>query len=462
MKNTTKETIKYWYRGICNILLSVIAICLFTYIWRTELNLMMIRSFENKGNVMMIIVYGIVVITFVTVFGGYKIGVCKKADVILSQIMALFVTNCIEIVITILVVGQVRYIGAIILCYLGLIVVQSVCLGIVTAIVMGIYQKVFPPYRMVQIVGNHKNNLFSKMNARSDKYQICEQINCDEPWKKIETTIKSYDAVLINDIPSEMKNRILKICFQCSKRVYFTPKISDIIIKYSDELNLFDTPLYLCRNLGLTLPHRIIKRIMDVFISLVGIIITSPIMLVTAIAIKAYDGGPALYSQKRSTISGKEFNIYKFRSMITDAEKDGKARLATENDSRITPIGKFIRATRIDELPQFFNILWGDMSIVGPRPERPEIIREYCAEVPEFVYRLHVKAGLTGYAQVYGKYNTTSYDKLKLDMIYVERASVLLDIKLVLLTLKVVFQKEATEGLEEGSSIASTSKESDF
>ena len=146
----------------------------------------------------------------------------------------------------------------------------------------------------------------------------------------------------------------------------------------------------------------------------------------------------------------------KFRSMITDAEKDGKARLATENDDRITPVGKFIRATRIDELPQFFNILKGDMSLVGPRPERPEINKEYYEELPEFAYRLRVKAGLTGYAQVYGKYNTTSYDKLKLDLIYVERCSILLDIQLILLTLRVVFTKDATEGLEEGQTNAST------
>ena len=148
----------------------------------------------------------------------------------------------------------------------------------------------------------------------------------------------------------------------------------------------------------------------------------------------------------------------KFRSMITDAEKDGKARLASENDDRITPIGHFIRATRIDELPQFFNILKGEMSVVGPRPERPEIIAEYVKEVPEFAFRTHVKAGLTGYAQVYGKYNTTSYDKLKLDMIYCEKCSVLLDIQLILMTLRVIFTKDATEGVAEGETNAKVHK----
>ena len=179
-------------------------------------------------------------------------------------------------------------------------------------------------------------------------------------------------------------------------------------------------------------------------------------MLVAAIAIKAYDGGPALYKQRELRLMIENSNILKFRSMIVNAEKDGKARLASENDDRITPVGKVIRATRIDELPQFFNVLKGDMSMVGPRPERPEIIEEYVKEIPEFAYRTRVKAGLTGYAQVYGKYNTTNLDKLKLDMIYVERGSILLDIKLILLTFKVVFIKDSTEGLEDGETTAST------
>ena len=178
-------------------------------------------------------------------------------------------------------------------------------------------------------------------------------------------------------------------------------------------------------------------------------VIASPFMLITAIAIKLYDGGPVLYKQVRCTIHEKEFYILKFRSMRTDAEKDGVARLASKNDSRITPIGKFIRAVRIDELPQLFNILKGEMSFIGPRPERPEIIKQYMEEMPEFAFRMKVKAGLAGYAQVYGKYNTTPYDKLKLDLSYIENYSVWLDIKLMLLTLKILLSPESTEGIDQ-------------
>jgi lipopolysaccharide/colanic/teichoic acid biosynthesis glycosyltransferase len=171
-------------------------------------------------------------------------------------------------------------------------------------------------------------------------------------------------------------------------------------------------------------------------------------MLVTAIAIKLYDGGPVLYKQIRCTVNQREFKIMKFRSMRVDAEKDGIARLASKNDSRITPIGKFIRKCRIDELPQLFNILVGDMSFIGPRPERPEIIEQYMEIMPEFAYRMKVKAGLAGFAQVYGKYNTSPYDKLKLDLTYIEKYSIWLDLKLMLLTLKVLLWPDSTEGVE--------------
>ena len=233
-----------------------------------------------------------------------------------------------------------------------------------------------------------------------------------------------------------------------------TSIIGDVIIKGSDPLHLFDTPIFLTREYSLKVEQRFFKRIIDIVCALILMVITSPVMLITAIIIKCYDGGPVLYKQVRCTQGAREFKIMKFRSMRVDAEKDGVARLATKNDSRITPIGRFIRAVRIDELPQLFNILKGDMSFIGPRPERPEIIRQYMEEMPEFAFRMKVKAGLAGYAQVYGKYNTTPYDKLKLDLSYIENYSVWLDIKLMLLTLKILVTPEATEGVDENQTTA--------
>ena len=170
-------------------------------------------------------------------------------------------------------------------------------------------------------------------------------------------------------------------------------------------------------------------------------------MLITAIAIKVYDRGPVFYKQKRLTIGRREFYVYKFRSMVVNAENDGVARLAKQNDSRITPVGRLIRKIRLDELPQIFNVIKGDMSIVGPRPERPEIAAQYEKYIPEFKYRLKMKAGITGYAQVLGRYNTDPYDKLMWDLMYIAGYSFLLDIRLIMMTIKVLFIPESTQGV---------------
>ncbi len=314
-----------------------------------------------------------------------------------------------------------------------------------------IFKKIYPPRRMLLLYGERPaDSIIMKINARNDKYPICATMNVNKGYDTIISAIKDYEAVIIWDIPSELRNQILKDCFGKSIRTYIMPKLSDIIIMRSDEINLFDTPLLLSRNFGLSFDQKIIKRIMDVVLSVLALIILSPFMFITAIAIKISDRGPILFKQERLTEDGKVFMMYKFRSMIVDAEKDGVARVAEENDDRITHIGKVIRAIRFDETPQLFNIIGGSMSIVGPRPERPEIASQYIEEMPEFDYRLKVKAGLTGYAQVYGFYNTTPYDKLKLDISYIESYSLWLDIKLILLTVKILFRKECTKGIAEG------------
>ena len=198
-----------------------------------------------------------------------------------------------------------------------------------------------------------------------------------------------------------------------------------------------------------------IKRLFDIVVSGIALLVLSPIMIVVAIAIKAYDGGPVFYKQCRLTKDGKTFMVHKFRSMKVDAEKDGVARLSTGNkDDRVTPVGRFIRKVRIDELPQLLDILRGDMSIVGPRPERPEIAAQYEKELPEFALRLQAKAGLTGYAQVYGKYNTTPYDKLQMDLMYSAHPSIVEDLSIIFATIKILFIPESTDGVEEGKTTA--------
>ena len=251
-----------------------------------------------------------------------------------------------------------------------------------------------------------------------------------------------------------MRNELLKFCYGKSLRVYSTPKISDIIIRSAESMHYFDTPLLLSRNDGLSIEQAFIKRAMDIFVSAVMLVITSPVFLVTAAAIKMHDGGPVFFYQERCTKDGKVFSICKFRSMIVDAEKNGASVPATERDPRITPVGNIIRKLRIDELPQLLNILKGEMSLVGPRPERVEHVHLYSESIPEFAYRMKVKGGLTGYAQVYGKYNTTAYDKLKMDLMYIQNYSVLLDIEILFKTIKILFEKESTEGFSDEVSAA--------
>ena len=265
-------------------------------------------------------------------------------------------------------------------------------------------------------------------------------------------------AVVIWDIDDKDRNVLLKFCYAHSIRVYVMPKISDVILVGAEELHIFDTPILLSREYSLSMEQRFIKRTIDIIGAAILLLITSPLMLLTTLAVKLYDRGPVLYKQIRCTIDQKQFYIMKFRSMRIDAEKDGVARLAQKNDNRITPVGRFIRKCRLDELPQLFNILKGDMSFIGPRPERPEIIAQYVEIIPEFVFRMKVKAGLAGFAQVYGKYNTSPYDKLKLDLTYIENYSVWLDLKLMFLTLKVLFMPDSTEGISESQITAMNGK----
>jgi len=443
------EVYKKLYKQCVNTIIVVVLTGLFYIMWNNMFNEMMDRKFLGKGNLLIVFSYVIFVCVFMQLWGGFKLGYQKLINVIVSQILAVLSFNVLAYIQIILMIGTIDHLERVffsMLCLSGLDILSCIVLSV---IFINIYVRLFPAHRVLQINGDYENYLSQKIRDRDDKYKICEEISIHEAWDVLVDKIAQYDTVLLNDIPSVEKNRILKYCFDHSIRVYFTPKISDIIVKGTQVINLFDSPLLLCKNIGLNFEQRLAKRTMDILISLVGLILASPIMLITAICIKIDDGGPVFYKQERCTINGRVFSIYKFRSMIVDAEKDGKSRPATEGDDRITKVGHFIRKTRIDELPQLINILVGDMSFVGPRPERLEHVEKYCKEIPEFAYRLKMKGGLTGYAQVYGRYNTTAYDKLKMDLLYIVNYSLLMDIQIIFETVKILFQKESTQGFSE-------------
>ena len=425
----------------------LIEVGLYWLLWQLYLNNIIEERFWRRGIWLLSALYGVLLVFFLQTYGGLKIGYLKRGNIIYSHILSLFIVNTIGYFILALIDKRFHSPVSFIL----LTVVDGIIVCIWVFLFQWIYGVLFPPRRLLVVYGVRPVfSIMEKIGARDDKYVIGGSISIDEGIDKIMAKAKEFEGIVVGDVPSHDRNLILKKCYDSSIRVYMIPKISDILVRSSTNLNLFDTPILLSKNEGLQIDQMAVKRFIDIVVSLIGIILTSPLFVMFGAAIHLADRGPVFYTQTRLTIDGKLFKIYKFRTMRVDAEKDGVARLAGEVDDRITDVGKILRATRLDELPQLFNIIKGEMSLVGPRPERPEIAAEYMEDLPEFAMRLKMKAGLTGYAQVHGKYNTTPYDKLKLDLHYIRNYSLWMDLILIVLTPKVLFMKESTEGVGEG------------
>jgi len=429
----------------------LIEVGLYWLLWQLYLNNIIEERFWRRGIWLLSTLYGVLLVFFLQTYGGLKIGYLKRGNIIYSHILSLFIVNTIGYFILALIDKRFHSPVSFIL----LTVVDGIIVCIWVFLFQWIYGVLFPPRRLLVVYGVRPVfSIMEKIGARDDKYVIGGSISIDEGIDKIMAKAKEFEGIVVGDVPSHDRNLILKKCYDSSIRVYMIPKISDILVRSSTNLNLFDTPILLSKNEGLQIDQMAVKRFIDIVVSLIGIILTSPLFVMFGAAIHLADRGPIFYTQTRLTIDGKLFKIYKFRTMRVDAEKDGVARLAGEGDNRITDVGKILRATRLDELPQLFNIIKGEMSLVGPRPERPEIAAEYMEDLPEFAMRLKMKAGLTGYAQVHGKYNTTPYDKLKLDLHYIRNYSLWMDLILIVLTPKVLFMKESTEGVGEGETNA--------
>ncbi len=441
------------YKRLIMFLNSVMIILLqtgiFAFVWYRFYaynNEILIKVFFRRGNYVVIGLYALMVFFFFRLYGGFKVGYLRIFDVLYSQILSVLCVNAVTYL-QLCLIGRWKFLS-----YVWPIAVMTVVDLIVTIIWViasrWIYLKIYPPRKLLLVTGRYSSDaLIQKFATRKDKYAIQEVVSYHEGIEAIQQKIFNYRGVVLADIPSEIRNSLVKFCFAHDIRCYAVPKISDIMLMNADSIHLFDTSLLLLRNNGLSIEQLFLKRLFDIVASLVAILATSPIMIFIALCIKSYDGGPVFFTQDRLTKDGAVFKVIKFRSMRVAPPEDEYC-LTRKHDDRITPVGRVIRNIHMDELPQLFNILKGEMSFVGPRPETPRLTEKYGKMIPEFRYRLKVKAGLTGYAQVYGKYNTTPYDKLKLDLIYIGRYSFLLDLKLMLLTFKVLFQKENTEGID--------------
>ena len=448
-----KEQYKKLLAVLAAMMLVAVQTGIFAYVW---MNVYADKGahYFVRGNYIIIALYALMIIFFNKIYSGFRVGYLRLFEAIYCQILSGICVNVLAYL-QLCLIGRWQFLTNLV----PMIILTVVNILVALVWVCGCkwaYTKSYPPQRMLLIYGDYgPDNLMKKITARHDKYAIEEIISIDRDIGEIEEKILKYHNVMMTDIPADIRNRILKFCFRHDICCYCVPKISDIMIQSAENYHLFDTTLLVFRNIGLTAEQQMMKRLFDLVVSLILSIVTLPVMVVIAICIKAYDGGPVFFTQERLTQDGKIFKIIKFRSMRIQQENQVYT-LTRKNDDRITPVGKILRAIHFDELPQMYNILKGEMSIVGPRPECPKLAAEYGEMVPQFDYRLKVKAGLTGFAQVYGKYNTTPYDKLKLDLTYIERYSFLLDLKLILLTIKILFQKENTEGIDAWQTSAAT------
>ncbi len=417
------------------------------FIWLNNYNPYIPTPFFRLGNYLLAALFMAVYIFFVKTYGGFQVGTSPVWDLIFSQVIAVgFLQGVCYVVFSLLSYKLVSPLP-----FIFLFIAFAIFAALWCYLVDFLYFKLHAPRTTVVVFGNVDSYLSLKGIRSMDKrFNVVHTYNCDKtPLPELLEKLRTVNAVFLCGVPSEYRNEVVKFCIAEGKIAYVKPKISDTIIRGGRTIQLMNVPVYRCKRADdSNLVYRIMKRAADIILSLIAIIISSPIMAATAIAIRSYDGGDAFYRQTRLTVNGKKFEVLKFRSMVQNAEKDGVARLASEDDDRITPVGRIIRKFRLDELPQLFNILKGDMSFVGPRPERPEIAAEYEKDMPEFALRLQVKAGLTGYAQVYGKYNTPPYDKVQMDLMYIANQSLLEDFRLMLMTFKILFIPSSTEGID--------------
>lgn len=449
-----KQTVLF----LAKLLLLIAVTAVYAVVWYVFYADKLYHPFYFYGNFVMILVFTLLYANFSKLYGVYELRVSRTSDLVYSNIVALFITSFVMYCVTLLLERHLPNVLPLLL-----FMFVSILITIPWSIFANrLTNKIMTVQRILMVYDNEdaRRNGEYILTSIPWRYSLLDQFAISNDIDKTINKIRTYDCdgIMLCGIHSSPRNSLVKYCIENDIPVYLRPNIGDFIVNSAEEIQLANLPVLLCERAAIPTTYRVGKRIMDIILALLGLLVFSPFMIITAIAIKVYDRGPVFYKQVRLTKDGKEFNVYKFRSMRVDAEKDGVARLASKGDDRITPVGKIIRAVRIDEMPQIFCILKGDMSIVGPRPERPEIAKDYEAEMPEFALRLQVKAGLTGYAQVYGKYNTEPYDKLQMDLMYIAQQSFVTDFKIILATVKILFIPESTEGVAAGQTTAMEQK----
>ena len=434
--------------AIINLLLTAIPVWIFYYAY---IRFYKDATFWGRGNYLFTLIYAFMMILFLSVYSGYKVRQYRTRELVFSFALASAITNFIMYFVMCLIARDMLQAWGVMLTTLAQWIV-AMGIYILARIVLPMVEPAMPMLFIRQ--EEMEDRLAGMFDTRRSRYKVCSSISADLNWEDMKNAMAPYTAVLIGDMAPQMRRDIVSYCFRTGREALLLPDMSDVVLCSASPLMMGDSLVYDLKTQGMDRTYRTVKRLIDIVASTLGLVLLSPLMLGTAIAVKSQDGGPVFYRQERLTKGGKRFMLTKFRSMIVNAESGTGAVLAGKEDARITKVGKFIRSTRIDELPQLWNILKGEMTLVGPRPERPEFYEIICREYPEFDYRLKVKAGLTGYAQLYGKYNTTFAEKARLDMYYIQHASLLWDLQLLFYTLKIIFIKDSTEGVDDSAASA--------
>ena len=413
-----------------------------------------VETFYGKGHLFVIALFVVLYVSLAKLYGGFDLTTSSASELSYGHAVAAVITAFFTYIVLWLLQRTLPNVLPLLAVMAGMILASALWSGPAVRLT----NRLLPPKRTVLIYAYSEAMENGQMiiNNMPWRFALVGQLTVDgNPARTLaELKAMNAEAVMICGVSSSVRNDIVKFCIAEKMEAYVRPNIGDYLINGAKTMQMCSLPVMLCQRCNPSVWYLVVKRGMDIVLSLAALVILSPLMLVTAAAIKLYDGGPVFYKQIRLTKDRKEFYVYKFRSMRVDAEKDGVARLASQGDDRITPVGKVIRSLRIDELPQLLCILMGTMTIVGPRPERPEIAEQYEKEMPEFALRLQAKAGLTGYAQVYGKYNTSPYNKLQMDLQYIGSMGLVTDLKIIFATIKVLFVPESTEGVAQGQTTA--------
>ena len=398
------------------------------------------------------VTFCVVEAALIAVYGGYLIGRLKSKPIVMSISLATLITDVVtHLQLCIMNVNENNNSHFVYEAphLLVLIMVIQIAIIILFAYFGNyVYFTINSPEKCCVITSSLEslNSIMPKIVKYKKQYNVTEMVHYSS--KDVFDIINEHDTIFLYDIPAKEKILLNEYCYAKNKNIYYNFEMNDVVMLGAKAAVLDDKPLVSAIVRDLTLEQKVVKRTMDILISGIGLLVLSPVMLVCAALIKLEDGGHVFFRQTRATKGGKLFKVYKFRTM---KEAGSINKSVTSDDDRITKVGKYLRKFRIDELPQLINIIKGEMSVVGPRPEMIENVDKYTEDLPEFAYRLRVKGGLTGYAQIAGKYNTSPKDKLVLDLMYIEKYSLWLDFKLILQTVTVLLKaSDSTEAFGEG------------